>query len=119
MPEFFVVLKDELLPVNVPDNTIITAIFRNLKSSSATARRIFGHLTSFDQYQYFKLKNPVPVPQGVFDIGEITRTCLNPSNWEQVHPYFSLAVLSTTLAISHVYMVIQPKQGKPPQLIDH
>jgi hypothetical protein len=58
---FCVVLKTELLPVTISNDARIHQTFQCLKSESHVARRILGR-TLFDQYDYYKLKNPVPLP---------------------------------------------------------
>ena len=110
MVEFFVVLKDDLFCVTTPDDARIHHVFRELKSD--VARHILDG-TSVNQYQYYKLKNPVPLPRTALNVGEIVRTCLRQSNWEELHQYDALDVLSTTLGTSHVYLVILPKGGEP------
>ena len=70
MVQFFVILKTELSPVTTSDNAGIHETFQYLKSQSHAARRIFGRL-SYDQCDYYKLKNPVPLPRGAFDRDQI------------------------------------------------
>jgi hypothetical protein len=110
MVRFFIVLNAELFYVTTSDNARIVDVFEDLKSD--VARHILGR-TSFNQYVYYKLKNPVPLPHAALNNDEIVRTCLRRSNWEELNKYDSLNVLSPALASSHVYMVIQPRGGEP------
>jgi hypothetical protein len=105
MVELLVVPKGDLFHVKTSDDPQIVDFFEEFKLEAA--RRIL-YRTSFNQYQYYKLKNPVPLPRTAFIRGEIVRTCLCQSNWEELNDYDSLDVLSTTLGASHVYLVIQP-----------
>jgi hypothetical protein len=116
MVQFFVVLKTELFPVTTSDNARIHEIYEYLKSKSAVARRILGRIL-YDQCDYYRLENPVPLPRGAFDLDQIVQTCLDQSKLEQVLPEYSLDVLSTTLLDSHIYMVIRPQEGESRQRI--
>jgi hypothetical protein len=112
---FYVVLKTELLPVTISDDARIFKTFQYLKSESRVARRILGR-TLFDQYEYYKLKNPVALPCGVYNCDEIVKTCLCRDNWEQVSPNYTLDVLAPTLSGNHVHMAIRPKGELPAYL---
>ena len=115
MIQFYVVLKTELLPVTTSDNARIHEIFKYLKSESAAARRILGRV-SFDQCDYYKLKNPVLFPDDR-DPADIIPECLDEINWQKVSPLQSLRTLAQSLLDSHIYMVIQPQEGESRQLI--
>jgi len=91
MVQFFVVLKTELFRVTTSDNAMIQDTFEYLKSKSAVARRILGRIP-FDQCDYYKLKNPMPLPRGAFDRDQIVQTCLDQSKLEQVLPEYTLDV---------------------------
>jgi len=116
MVEFFVILKTELFRITISDNARIQDTFKYLKSESAAARRMLGRL-SYDQCDYYKLKNPMPLPRGAFDRDQIVQTCLDQSKLEPVLPEYTLDVLSTMLLDSHIYMVIQPQEGESRQRI--
>jgi hypothetical protein len=116
MVKFYVVLKTDLLQVNitVSDDTTISDIFDSLKSTSEVARRIFGR-TLHDQYEYYLLKNPVPLPRRITNSNSAAtvQTCLDKRRWEAVSALDTLDVLVPTLAARHVYVVIQPRSGEP------
>jgi hypothetical protein len=109
MVRVFVVLKDDLFHAEISDDAHICDILEELKSD--VARHILGG-TSYRHYQYYKLKNPVPLPIA-FNVGEIVKTCLRQSNWEELHHYHTLPAISATLGVEHVYMVIHPRGGEP------
>ncbi|OJA15924.1 hypothetical protein AZE42_02654 [Rhizopogon vesiculosus] len=114
MTVFFVVLKTELLPVQVSDDASIFQIFQYLKSTSEVARRIFGR-TLHDQYEYYLLKDPVPLPRRITNSNSTAtvQTCLDKSRWEAVSALDTLDVIVPTLVARHVYVVIQPRSGEP------
>jgi len=112
---FFVVLKTELLPVTISGDGRIYLTFQYLKSEFFAARNIIGR-SSLDQYEYYKLKDPVALPRGVYNCDEIVKTCLRRDNWERVSPTYTLDVLAPTLSDNHVHMVIQPKGEMPAYL---
>ncbi|OJA12570.1 hypothetical protein AZE42_13024 [Rhizopogon vesiculosus] len=114
MVEFYVVLKTDLLPVQVSADASIHHIFDSLKSRSEVARRIFGG-TLYDQYEYYILKNPVPLPRRITNSNSAAtvQTCLDKTRWEAVSTLDTLDVLVPTLAARHVYVVIQPRSGEP------
>ncbi|OAX37049.1 hypothetical protein K503DRAFT_258026 [Rhizopogon vinicolor AM-OR11-026] len=114
MTVFFVVLKTDLLPVEVSNDARIFQIFQYLKSESDVGHRILGR-TLYDQYKYYKLKNPVPVPGRITDSNSAAtvQACLDKSNWEEVSARDTLDVPGQTLAASNVYIVIQPCGGEP------
>ncbi|OJA15923.1 hypothetical protein AZE42_02653 [Rhizopogon vesiculosus] len=107
MPVFFVVLKTDLLPVEVPNDASIFQIFQYLKSESDTGHRILGR-TLCDQYKYYKLNNPVALPRSSYNRDEIVQTCMHRSNWEEVYLDYSLDVLAP-ISARNVYIVIQPR----------
>jgi len=112
MVQFFVVLRTELFPVTASNNAGIHETFQYLKSQSHAARRILGRL-SYDQCDYYKLKNPVPLPDDR-DPADIIPECLDENNWQKVSPVHSLRTLAQSLLHRHVYMVIQPQEGELP-----
>jgi len=112
---FWVVLKTELLPVTMSDDARIYQTLQCLKSQINAVRRILGR-SSFEQYEYYKLNNPVALPRGVYNCDEIVKTCLRRDNWERVSPSYTLDVLAPTLSNNHVHMVIQPKGEMPAYL---
>ncbi|OJA19943.1 hypothetical protein AZE42_11602, partial [Rhizopogon vesiculosus] len=81
MIEFFAVLKTDLLPVEVSDNAKIFQIFHYLKSKSDVGDRILGS-TKYDQYEYYKLKNPVLFSDDRA-IADIVKDCLDKNNWQE------------------------------------
>ncbi|KAG1764687.1 hypothetical protein EV702DRAFT_1272237 [Suillus placidus] len=107
---FLVVLNTELFHVTTSDNARIKETFANLKSESAEARRILGRI-SFDQCDYYKLKNPVHFPDDGTP-ADIIPECLNESNWQNVLPVQSLRTLAQSLLDSYVYIVIKPQEGE-------
>jgi len=115
MVQFYVVLKTELFRITTSDNARVQDTFEYLKSKSAAARRILGRLL-FDQCDYYKLKNPVPLPDD-HDPTDIIPECLDENNWQKVTPAHSLRTLAQSLLDSHVYMVIQPQEGESRQRI--
>jgi hypothetical protein len=112
---FCVVLKTELLPVTISDDARIHQIFQCLKSQINTARRILGR-SSFEQYDYYKLKSPVPIPRRNSNAATIIQTCMNRDNWETVPAQDCVDALAPTLTSNYVYMVIQPKGEMPAYL---
>ncbi|OJA12194.1 hypothetical protein AZE42_03936 [Rhizopogon vesiculosus] len=114
MTVFFVVLKTDLLPVEVSNDASIFQIFRYLKSESDVGHRILGR-TLYDQYKYYKLKNPVPVPRRITNSTSAAtiQACLHQSNWEEVSAHDILDV-QTPISARNVYIVIQPG-GNPTQ----
>ena len=110
MVEFFVILKTELFRITTSDNARIQDTFKYLKSESAAARRMLGRL-SYDQCDYYKLKNPVPLPDDR-DPANIIPECLDENNWQKVTPVQSLRTLAQSLLDSHICMVIQPQEGE-------
>jgi hypothetical protein len=110
MVEFLVALKDNLFCITIREGARIHHVFQELKSNAG--RRVLGG-TVPDDYVYYKLKSPVPLPRTALNRGEIVRACLHQNNWEELDQLDSLDVLSTTLEANHVYMVIQPRGGEP------
>ncbi|KAG1734454.1 uncharacterized protein EDB91DRAFT_1250976 [Suillus paluster] len=105
---FYVMLKTTLLHVTTSDDAEICTIFQDLKSRSEIARQMLGR-TMFDQYEYYKLKDPMPLPLRFSNCAAIVQTCLDRREWEELSPYDVLDVRASNLAIRHVYMVIQPR----------
>ncbi|KAG1728288.1 uncharacterized protein EDB91DRAFT_1228495 [Suillus paluster] len=105
---FYVVLKTTLLHVTTSDDAEICTVFQDLKSGSEIARQMLGR-TTFDQYEYYKLKDSVPLPLCFSNRAAIVQTCLDRREWEELSPYDVLDVRASNLAIRHVYMVIQPR----------
>jgi len=62
MVKFNVMLKTDLFPVITSDDAQINDISQCFKSRISAARRIFRR-SSFKQYDYYKLKNPVLSPR--------------------------------------------------------
>jgi len=109
---FHVVLKTDLLPVTISDDAQIFQTFQCLKSQSHVARRILGR-TLFDQYDYYKLKTPVSLPDDDRPNADIVQDCLDKSNWQVVSPQRPVKALAPTLWGYYVYMIIQPKRELP------
>src|SRR5882757_2592698 len=84
MIEFFAVLKTDLLPVEVSNNAKIFQIFDSLESKWEIVRHILNG-TSRDQYEYYKLKNPVLFSDSR-TIADIVKDCLDKNNWQEVPP---------------------------------
>ena len=84
-------------------------MFQHLKSDLTTARRITGK-SSFEEYEYYKLRDPVPLPAGDNpDFAPIVQSCLDRNKWANVLPNGDLHALSPSL-FKNVYMVIQPRE---------
>jgi len=116
MVKFSVVLKTDLFPVTTSDDAQINDIVQCLKSQINTARRILGR-SSFEQYDYYKLKNPVLIPRRNSNTATIIQTCMNRNNWEKVSVHDGVDALAQTLSNTHVYLVIQPKGELPAYLL--
>jgi len=116
MVKFSVVLKTELFPVTTSDDSQINDIVQCLKSQINTARRILGR-SSFEQYDYYKLKNPVSIPRRNSNTATIIQTCMDKSNWQVVSPHRPVKELAPTLSGYYVYLVIQPKGELPAYLL--
>jgi len=65
--------------------------------------------SSFEQYDYYKLKNPAPIPHHNSNAVTIIQTCLDRNQWETVPAHDGVDALAQTLSNSHVYLMIQPK----------
>ncbi|KAG2351938.1 hypothetical protein BDR07DRAFT_1385075 [Suillus spraguei] len=107
---FLVVLDTELYRVTTSDNARIQDTFAYLKFESADAHHILGRI-SFDQCDYYQLKNSVHLPDDRTP-ADIILECLDESNWQKVHPVQSLQTLAQSLSDSYVYIVIKPKEGE-------
>jgi hypothetical protein len=110
------VLKNDLFPVTTSNDAQINDIVQCLKSQINTAHRILGR-SSFEQYDYYKLKNPVPILDDDRPTADIVRDCLDKSNWQAVSPHRPVKELAPTLSGYYVYMVIQPKGELPAYLL--
>jgi len=106
--EFWVVLGTELYVVLLSSKVRISKVFRYLKDEYAD---ISGKV-SYKQCKYYRLKNPVSIPDDVDD-ADIVEECLNESNLEEVSPSKSLNVLAPELDDRHIYMVIKLPEGAP------
>jgi hypothetical protein len=102
------VLKTDLFPVIISDDAQIDDIIRCLKSQINTARRILGR-SSFEQYDYYKVKNPVPIPHRNSKAVTIIQTCLDRNHWETVPAHGGVDARAQTLSTTHVYLMVQPK----------
>jgi len=116
MVKFNVVLKTDFFPVTTSNDAQINDIVQCLKSQSHVARRILGR-TLFDQYDYYKLKNPVSILDDDRPTADIVRDCLDKSNWQVVSVYDGVDQLAQTLSGYYVYLVIQPKGELPAYLL--
>jgi len=108
MVKFNVVLKTGLFTVITSDDAQINDIIQCLTSQINTAHRILGR-SSFEQYHYLKLKNPVPIPRRNSSAATIIHTCLDRNNWKKMSAHDGMDALAQTLSNTHVYLVIQPK----------
>jgi len=106
--KFTVVLKTDLFPVIISDDAQINDIIRCLKSQINTARRILGR-SSFEQYDYNKVKNPGPLLHRDSNAITIIQTCLDRNNWKTVPAHDGVDALAQALSNDHVYLMIQPK----------
>ena len=106
--KFNVVLKSDLFPVIISDDARNNDVIQCLKSQINTARRILGR-SSFEQYDYYKLKNPVPTPHRNSNAVTIIQTCLDRNSWETVSAHDGVDALAQTLSNTHIYLMIQPK----------
>ncbi|OAX31471.1 hypothetical protein K503DRAFT_81999 [Rhizopogon vinicolor AM-OR11-026] len=113
MIRFYVVLKTDLFFVRVSGNAKIREIIDFLQSKSAVAHRILGGISD-DQYEYYKLKNPVSFSDDDRAIADVVKDCLDQNNWQEVSPLHFVKGLAPMLSDSHVHLVIQPRAGKLP-----
>jgi len=107
--EFWVILGTELcrISMSAADARILDA-FKYLKVEYAD---IVGRV-SYKQCKYYRLKNPVPLPENV-DEASIVEECSNESNLEAVSSSSALKVLAPVLLRRHVYLVIKLPEGAP------
>ncbi|KAG2123457.1 hypothetical protein DEU56DRAFT_893632 [Suillus clintonianus] len=112
---FFVVLKTDLHYVTTSDNARIRDIFDNLESKSIVARRVLRGIL-YHQCDYYKLKNPVLVPDRVVP-ADIVPECLDKSNWHKVTPLHRVRSLAQSISNDYVYIVIIPDEGAAERII--
>ncbi|OJA09671.1 hypothetical protein AZE42_11847 [Rhizopogon vesiculosus] len=106
MIRFYIVLKTDLFFLRAPNNAKVCETFDYVQSDLGSVHRILGK-TSDDQYEYYKLKDPVLFTKDHAK-SDIVKDCLDKNNWEEVSSLNSLKSLGPALSNIHVHLVIQP-----------